>query len=99
MSKKNRKMVIFMQTAIEGIPAIYANSSNGHTFLTAAEVSKLFFNGKLNYSRVLKMTRDGELPAMKQGKSYIYLWSALEKWAEKNFNKPNWSHKTGTRRA
>ncbi len=87
-----------MQTAIEGLPVTYANLDNEHTFLTAAEVSKLFFHGKLNYSRVLKMTRDGELPAMKQGKSYIYLWSALEKWAEKSFNKPNWSHKKTGRR-
>lgn len=87
-----------MQTAIEIIPTTYATSNNEYTFLTAAEVSELFFHGKLNYSRVLKMTRDGELPAMKQGKSYIYLWSALEAWAEKSFNKPNWSHKKTVRR-
>ncbi|GEM_PF-1918973 len=87
-----------MQTVIEAIPATYANPYNDHTFLTAVEVSDVFFHGKINYSRVLKMTRDGELPAMKHGKSYIYLWSALEAWAEKNFNKPNWSHKKTVRR-
>ena len=74
------------------------NSTNGHTFLTAKEVSKLFFQGKLNYAKILKMTRNGELPAMKQGKSYLYLWSALEKWAEKNFNKPSWAHKNTVKR-
>ena len=87
-----------MQTVTQSADAAYTNSDNEHTFLTATEVSELFFHGKLNYSRVLKMTRDGDLPAMKQGKSYIYLWSALEKWAEKSFNKPNWSHKKTTRR-
>jgi hypothetical protein len=87
-----------MQTTIEAAPATYKNSDNEYMFLTAEEVSELFFHGKLKYSRVLKMTRNGELPAMKQGKSYIYLWSALEKWAEKNFNKPNWTHQKAARR-
>ena len=80
--------------AINAVP----DAEHEYNFMTAAEVSEIFFNGKLKYARVLKMTRDGELPAMKQGKSYIYLWSALEKWAEKNFNKPNWAHKNISRR-
>ena len=91
-------MIIIMQTAIAGVHTPSTTPDNEYTFLTAMEVSKLFFHGKLNYSRVLQMTRNGELPAIKQGKSYIYLLSALEKWAEKTFNKPNWSHKNTTRR-
>ena len=63
------------------------------TFWTAAEVADIFFQGKLKYARVLHMTRTGELPAIKQGKSYLYLRSALEKWVEKNFNKPTWAQK------
>ena len=87
-----------MQPAIETMPGTYTFSDTEPTFLTADEVSKIFFNGKLNYSRVLKMTRNGELPAMKQGKSYIYLSSALKAWAEKNFDKPTWAQKKSTRR-
>ncbi|MBP2658114.1 MAG: Helix-turn-helix domain [Firmicutes bacterium] len=87
-----------METAITNSPETQPHLYNEDMFLTATEVSTLFFNGKLKYSRILRMTRDGELPAMKQGKSYIYLWSALEKWADKNFNKPNWAHKARIKR-
>ncbi len=62
-------------------------------FWTASEVAEIFFQGKLKYARVLQMTRNGELPAIKKGKSYLYLRSALEKWAEKNFNKPTWAQR------
>lgn len=64
-----------------------------HVFLTAKEVAKIFFQGKLKYSQVLQMTRSGELPAKKQGKSYLYLLSALEIWAEKAFAKPTWAQR------
>lgn len=60
-------------------------------FLTAVEVSEIFFKGKLKYARILQMTRNGELPAIKRGKSYLYLYSALEKWVEKSFSKPLWA--------
>lgn len=85
-----------MKTSIDTALIESETSEPEFKFLTAVEVADVFFNGKLKYARILKMTREGELPAMKQGKSYIYLWSALEKWAEKNFNKPNWSHKRMT---
>jgi len=87
-----------MQTSIDAAFTETEASEIEYKFLTATEVANVFFNGKLKYARILKMTRGGELPAMKQGKSYIYLWSALEKWAEKNFNKPNWSHNKTIRR-
>lgn len=59
-------------------------------FLTAREVVEVFFEDKLKYSRVLKMTREGYLPAVKMGKSYVYSLKELEKWAEKNFSTPSW---------
>lgn len=87
-----------MQSNLESILSPNSITNDVPTFLTATEVAELFFKGKLKYARVLQMTRDGELPAMKQGKSYLYLWSALEKWAEKNFNKPNWAQKNSINR-
>ena len=87
-----------MQATLETLPITDTPETTGHIFLTAMEVSKLFFNGKIPYSKVLKMTRNGELPALKQGKSYIYLRSALEKWVEKTFNKPTWANKSSSKR-
>lgn len=63
------------------------------TFWTAAEVAAIFFQGKIRYAKVLKMTRNGELPAIKRGKSYLYLRSALEDWAKKVLSKPHWAQK------
>ncbi|WP_427112718.1 helix-turn-helix domain-containing protein [Megasphaera sueciensis] len=60
-------------------------------FLTAAEVVTDFFNGKFHYQSVLRMTRQGKLPAVKIGKGYLYRRSELEKWAENNFATPCWS--------
>ncbi|WP_094607185.1 hypothetical protein SPSIL_058080 [Sporomusa silvacetica DSM 10669] len=87
-----------MQLPTANIPIPDSTATDELTFLSATEVADIFFQGKLKYARVLQMTRNGELPAMKQGKSYLYLWSALEKWAEKNFNKPNWAHKSVAKR-
>jgi hypothetical protein len=67
-------------------------------FLTAHEVAEQFFQKKIPYTTILKMTRDGILPAIKQGKSYIYLASALQDWAEKNLRKPSWANKQSPRR-
>jgi len=54
--------------------------TNHLTFLNARDVATTFFQGKIPYQTVLRMTRDGQLPAFKQGKRYIYLLSALENW-------------------
>ena len=62
-----------------------------NVFLTAEQVANEFFQGKFKYQRVLKMTRDGQLPAVKQGKSYVYLSSELQKWVNKKFSTPAWS--------
>ncbi len=68
-------------------------------FFNAKEVSEVFFQGKLNYSRVLQMTRAGMLPALKMGKSYVYEKSALEIWTEKAFSKPVWVQSQKLKRA
>lgn len=62
-----------------------------HTFMTAEEVSNKFFNGKYNYQKVLRMTRNGLLPAIKNGKSYLYCKESLEAWTEDNFSCPAWT--------
>lgn len=62
----------------------------GNVFLTAKQVANEFFQGKIKYQRVLKLTREGQLPAVKQGKSYIYLLAELQKWVEKKFSTPAW---------
>jgi excisionase family DNA binding protein len=73
-------------------------SEDAFTFWTAAEVAEIFFQGKIKYAKVLRMTRSGELPAIKRGKSYLYLRSALENWAEKTFAKPTWAQKQNVRK-
>lgn len=67
------------------------DNHKSNTFLTAAEVADNFFQGKLKYQRVLKMTREGELPAIKIGRAYVYLLSELQIWVDQKFNKPAWS--------
>ena len=63
-------------------------------FLTAREVANEFFQGKLHYQRVLKMTREGELPAVKIGRAYVYLLSELQVWTKKRFGTPAWTGKS-----
>ena len=69
------------------------NKSISNRFLTATEVANEFFQGKLNYQRVLKMTREGDLPAVKIGKAYVDLLSEWQAWVDKKFTKPAWSEK------
>ncbi len=64
-----------------------------NAFLTAKQVANNFFQGHFKYQCVLKMTREGKLPAVKQGKSYVYLLSELQKWVDKNFSTPAWADK------
>ena len=56
-------------------------------FMTAKEVAEEFFNGECSYYKVLRLTRNGMIPAMKMGKSYLYRKTELEKWAELNFSR------------
>lgn len=55
-------------------------------FLNAKLVAEKFFNGECSYYKVLRLTREGILPAKKVGKSYLYKKKELEKWAELNFS-------------
>ena len=47
-------------------------------FLSARELSQKYFRGMISYQAVLKLTREGLLPAIRQGKSYIYEKEAVE---------------------
>lgn len=65
-----------------------ATNTNIPEFLTAEEVSKDYFGGKISYKNVLKLTREGGLPGIRSGKHYIYHRKALDNWTNKNFNTP-----------
>lgn len=56
-------------------------------FLNAKQVAEIFFNNECSYHKVLRLTRNGIIPAKKIGKSYLYKLGELEKWATKNFSK------------
>lgn len=60
-------------------------------FLSAKDVAVEFFNNKCSYQKVLRLTRKGDIPAVKLGKSYLFKRSELERWADVNFKKPAWS--------
>ena len=56
-------------------------------FLTAKQVAENFFNNECSYYKVLRLTRNGFIPAKRIGKSYLYKKSELEKWATANFSR------------
>ncbi len=60
------------------------------SYLKAKDVAAYFFEGKIRYVDVLKMTKKGDLPAVKVGRRFLYLRSALEEWRSKNFYSPVW---------
>ena len=60
-------------------------------FLSARELSEKYFRGMISYQAVLKLTREGLLPAIRQGKSYVYEKEAVEQWVSKNFSTPAWA--------
>ena len=60
-------------------------------FLNTQQVADEFFNGAFDNQKVLRMVRNGILPAVKIGKGYVYRKEALEDWADKNFSCPAWS--------
>lgn len=60
-------------------------------FMTANQVATEFFEGQCSYQKVLRMTRQGILPGMKIGKSYLFRCADLEKWASENFCNRAWS--------
>lgn len=60
-------------------------------FLTATEVSQVFFEGKVTYQRVLAMARKGQLPCRKIGRRYLFDPEALDVWRQRNMSRPAFS--------
>ena len=57
-------------------------------FLTAQQVAREYLNDVCSYHKILRLTREGEIPARKLGKSYIYRRSNLDEWATDQFSCP-----------
>lgn len=55
-------------------------------FLTAKQVSEMYFGNACNYHKVLRLTRSGVIPAKKLGKSYLYRKANLDEWASREFS-------------
>lgn len=64
--------------------------TDNNVYLKAKDVAADFFEGKVRYVDVLEMTKKGDLPAVKVGRRFLYLRSALEEWRNKNFYSPVW---------
>ena len=62
--------------------------SDNNVYLKAKDVASDFFECKIRYVDVLEMTKKGDLPAVKVGRRFLYLRSALEEWRSKNFYSP-----------
>lgn len=60
-------------------------------FMRAREVADSFFDGKINYAKVLKLTKEGKIPSMKIGKVYYYTQEQLIEWANRNLGTPAWN--------
>lgn len=63
-------------------------------FLTAREVSEKYFGNACNYNKVLRLTRNGVIPAKKLGKSYLYRKVNLEEWAAREFSEQKDTERT-----
>ena len=61
---------------------------NNKDFMTAKQVAEDFFHNQWSYQKVLRLTRNGILPAVKTGKSYLYQRTQLKRWADINFRSP-----------
>ena len=59
-------------------------------YMTAKEVARDFFEGRLSYWTVLKRARAGILPCIRDGGRYLFLRSALEVWESQALQRPNW---------
>lgn len=64
---------------------------NQTQLLTAKEVVQKIFGGKISYRRLLQLTREGQLNALKLGHSYFYNGLDVRAWLEKNLKTPAWS--------
>lgn len=61
------------------------------SFMSAKEVAEEFFGGLWSYQKVLRWVRNGDLPGVKAGKSYLFSRAALEQWKEVNFSSVAWA--------
>lgn len=59
-----------------------------HRFLTALEVSRDYFEGTISYKKILQLTKENKLPAIRSGKRYVYSIAELEQWSKINFATP-----------
>lgn len=57
-------------------------------FLNARQVASEYLNDTCSYHKILRLTREGEIPATKLGKSYLYKRSHLDEWASDQFSRP-----------
>lgn len=59
--------------------------------MTAREVVDQLFDGKISYRRLLQLTREGQLNALRLGHSYYYSSDEIRSWLEKNLKTPAWT--------
>lgn len=59
-------------------------------YMTAEEVARNFFDGKLSYWTVLKRARAGILPCIRDGGRYLFKRSVLEAWEKAALSRPTW---------
>lgn len=90
--KKYKKIHVIEQISkfkMKGV-LIMTTEFTTEKLLTARETSELFFGNKITYKRVLELTRNGSLPAIKIGRCYFYTLSALRDWQKRNESTPAW---------
>ena len=58
--------------------------------LVTCNIYSLYWYYKYGKIVYLEMTKKGDLPAVKVGRRFLYLRSALEEWKNKNFYSPVW---------
>lgn len=57
-------------------------------FLSAREVANVYFEGNISYKKILELTNQGKIPAVRAGKRYVYRLEDLDRWARLNFATP-----------
>lgn len=67
------------------------NAVQKDVILTAREVVEQLFDGKISYRRLLQLTREGQLNALRLGHTYYYSGTEVIAWLEKNLKTPAWA--------
>lgn len=60
--------------------------------LTAREAVREVFCNKITYARLLKLIREGKIPALKLGHMYYLDSDVVIKWLEINTSTPAWTN-------